>query len=61
MVWKKTKKVFMKTMLIRFLKAERSRMEKGPDTFLNLLNTGIIVDLKKAKSNAIKIMEKWIK
>ena len=49
-----------KRILSTVLNIAIQRAEKSPDEVLNLFNSGIIVDLKKAKIRALKIIERGI-
>jgi hypothetical protein len=51
----------MKTMVRSILKKEKSRLNKKSGVYLNVLNSGMLVDLKKIESNVIEMIEKRIK
>lgn len=49
-----------KRILSTVLNIAIQRAEKSPDAVLNLFNSGIIIDLKKAKIRALKTIERGI-
>lgn len=57
---KRIVKELQKQILKNYLNHLKNNVNEGPEQYLNVFNTGFVVNLKEAKKKAIEIAQKWI-